>query len=54
MWEQVKSMTYEYLKEEVTEWVMDLGSIIGKLSAYDRIMETFWVMKGLIVGVFME
>ena len=40
-WEQVKSMNFEDLKEEVVECV-------GHLSAYDKLMATFWVMKGLI------
>jgi len=38
----------------VVEWLIDSGSTAIQLSAYDRIMATFLVMKGLIVGVIME
>ena len=51
MWEHVKDLKLEDLKEEVFKWVLDPGSTARWPSTYDQIMATFWVMQGLLWNV---
>lgn len=47
-------MTEGDLREEIGEWVMDAGTTAGRLSAYDKMITTFWVTKSLLAHVLME
>ena len=52
--EQVKALNMDKIREEVVEWVQDPISNAGCLLAYDQIMVTYWVMKGILSHVLME
>ena len=54
MWEHVKALNSENLKDEVAKWVLDLGSTVGQLLAYGRIIDTFQLMEILIFNVLMD
>lgn len=44
----------ETIHDEVEEWVQDPGTTAGRIAAYDRIVSTYWVTKGLFSHVLME
>ena len=48
LWEKAKDASMDEIREEVEEWVMDLGTTTGKASSYERLMMLYWVMKNLM------
>ena len=54
LWNRVQAMDMETVKAEVEEWLMDLGTTIGRLSAYEWIITTHWVTKKLVAHVLMD
>ena len=54
LWEKVKATPMDEIREEVEEWVLDLGTTAGRASSYDQMMMVYWVMKNLMAHVTME
>lgn len=51
LWEQVKAMPIEEVRQEVEEWVVDPGSTAGWAAAYDRMIMLYWVIMNLVTHV---
>ena len=48
MWEEVKLMPIQELRKEVVDWVVDLGTMTGRESAYDHMLMIYWVNMNLL------
>ena len=48
LWEKVKSMPIEDVREEVEGWFADPGSTASKASAHNRLVMLYWVMMNLV------
>ena len=51
LWEQVKSVPIEAMREEVEGWVADPGSMAGRASTYDQLVMLYWVIMNLLMNV---
>ena len=47
-------MDIETVKDDVEECVIDLGTTVGRLSAYKWMITTHWVTKELVAHVLMD
>ena len=48
LWEEVKLMPTKTLHKEVVDWVLDLGTTVGKALAYDCLLMIYWVTMRLV------
>ena len=48
LWEEVKLMLKECLHEEVTNWVLDPGTMESRASTYDHLLMIYWVTTHLV------
>ena len=51
LWEQVKAMPIEEVRQEVEEWVVDPGSTAGWAAAYDRMIMLYSAIMNLVIHV---
>ena len=54
LWERVKTSPMDEIQEEVEEWVMYPSTTVRMVSAYERLMMAYWVIKNLMSHVMME
>ena len=48
LWAEVKAMSSEELRKEVADWILNLGSTVGRASAYDHLLMLYWVNMCLV------
>ena len=41
-------MPKEFLHEEVADWVLDPGTMVGRASSYDHFLMLYWVTMRLV------
>ena len=51
LWDQVKAMPIEEVREEVDSWISDTGSTVGRVSTHDRLVMIYWVLMNLVTEV---
>lgn len=53
LWDTVKALSVDELRSEVEDWVVDLGTMVGRATAYDWMIMTYWVTKNLLTHTIM-
>ena len=49
LWEQVKSMPIEEVRQEVEDWVVDPGTTARRESAHNRMIMLYYIIMNLVM-----
>ena len=48
LWAEVKTMSSKDLHKEVADWVLELGTTMGRAFTYDHLLMLYWVNMCLV------